>query len=142
MISEAVEKLIGELLQIHDKLSGIYTDYLDKLIIVPGDEEQFEQLAGYQVRLVDLGIANKGMLLTKMKGFRDYNGFMIDSYFEDFEKKIKKIMVDSDYRTSPGILLENRVVGMINAQLTQSDWSSRFDRGTERIYYGLPVCKK
>ncbi|MEK6946619.1 MAG: hypothetical protein AABX32_03345 [Nanoarchaeota archaeon] len=106
-------------------LVEILSQYHAQLVIVPGDETRFEQMVGYPVEVVVLGIPNKGALIVEERGGRSYNGFK-----------------GEEYATPLRLLLENRVVGLINAQLTQSDWSSRWDRGTERIYYGLPVAKK
>jgi hypothetical protein len=103
----------------------ILSDYCDQLVIVPGDEARFEQMARYPVEVVDLGFLNKGIVLAEKRGFR---------FFDRFQ--------ESEHRTPPELLLKNRVVGMIGAQIAQSDWSSRWDRGTERLFYGLPVRKK
>lgn len=123
----------------------LLAQYQRSLIIVPGDKVEFEELAGYPVELVDLGGPNKGALIVYMEGFRSYEGFeshVVGYTKERFLSGGEPVVKEKrSYRTPLDLLVERRVVGIIHATLTQSDWSSRWDRGTERIYYGLPVRK-
>lgn len=105
------------------KISKILSNYYQQLIIVPGNEKRFFDLEGYNVKVVNLKNPNTGILIPDLCGFRDYKGFQ----------------KTNQYCSPPEILLEHKVIGLIEANFDQSDWSSRWNRGTERIYYGLPV---
>ena len=120
------EKLQIQAKAAKEGLSKILNLYFKQLIIVPGDESKFEYLTGIPVEVVDLDIPNRGALIVEKKGSRSHKSFE-----------------ESDnYGTHISLLLENKILGIINAQLTQSEWSSRWDNGAERIYYGLPVARK
>ena len=117
-------ELESQMITSKKKLREIVSQYQSELVIVPGDETRYEQMTGYPVKVVDLGIPNKGAIIVETEGMRRY-GFR-----------------ESDHQTPPKLLLEHRVVGIIEAQLSQSVWSSEFHSGIERTYFGLPVKKK
>jgi hypothetical protein len=118
-------KLEVKLQEVKKNHKKILFDYISELIITPGDKESFEEMAGYEVRIVDLKLLNKGVIISQKQGRRNSNTL--------FGKK--------DHQTEPILLLENKIVGMIHTQITQSTWMGKYYDGAERLYYGLPVKK-
>lgn len=109
-------------------------DYIyNHIKIFPGSKEEFEEFVGFPVKVVDLGRPDAGIIIAERRGERTHDGF-----------KGRGIYGWMEYATPDRLLREHEIVGMINATLSQSDWSSSinsYDGGTERIWYGLPVAR-
>lgn len=109
----------------NEELEKVISQYGKGFILVPGDESKFKKLAGFPVKIVDLGTPNKGVVF-------------IENIGGTYERYVAKL---TEYQTPIKLLLEKRVIGMINVQITQSSIGSSWDAPVERVYYGLPVQK-
>jgi hypothetical protein len=107
-------------------LEKVMGDYVTELIIVPGNEERFKQLEGYSVEVVNLGLPNKGVSVSKIKG----------SSYGDLE------LHQGDYKITIGLMLQNDIVGLVEAQISKTIWAGKLVSGYEELYYGLPVRRK
>jgi len=118
-------KLIHELHSAKADVISVLEKYVRSLVIVPGDENRFKQLANYEVEVVDLGLLNKGVFVYQTKS-------SIPSYRFNSIK---------DYRTQIELMLKNQVVGLVETQFLEGEYSSMYDSSDKR-FYGLPVRRK
>jgi hypothetical protein len=97
-----------------DESGNINCNYISELFIVPGNEDRFEQLTGYEVEVVNLDSLDKGVTIIKTRSKMYLN------YAEGLEQ-----------------MLQNKVIGILEVQ--KSIFS---DAGGRWLIYGLPVRRK
>lgn len=112
---------------IGQKVKGKSQDYLNNIIIVPGDEERFRQMTGLTVESVKLEGTDKGLLIIK----RDVNCICGGS-------SLSKLGQNYEANHSIEELIEKKVIGLLcNSRM--DNYLSNGTYGTEIKHYGIPV---